>query len=51
VEVIPTRALTDAKIIKILEEKILARIGCHKNIIIDNSQAFKYSKLLEFCQN
>jgi hypothetical protein len=51
VEEIPTRETTDSIIIKFLEENILARFGCPRKIITDNSQAFKSSKLLQFCQN
>jgi hypothetical protein len=51
VEEIPTRATTDLVIIKFLEENILSRFGCPRKIITDNSQAFKSSKLLQFCQN
>jgi hypothetical protein len=51
VESIPTRETTDTIIIKFLEENILARFGCPRKIIIDNSQAFKSSKMVQFCQN
>jgi hypothetical protein len=51
VESIPTRAVTDTVIIKFLEENILARFGCPRKIITDNSQAFKSAKLLQFFQN
>jgi hypothetical protein len=48
VEAIPTRETTDSVIIKFLEENILSRFGCPRKIITDNSQAFKYAKLLQF---
>jgi hypothetical protein len=51
VEEIPTREATDSVIIKFLEENILERFGCPRNIITDNSQEFKYSKLMQFFQN
>jgi hypothetical protein len=50
-EEIPTRATTEKTIIKFLEENILARFGCPSNLTNENSQTFKYDKLLQFCQN
>jgi hypothetical protein len=51
VEAIPTRVATDIVIIKFLEGNILARFGCPRNIVIDHAQAFKYEKVLQFCQD
>jgi len=51
VESIPTRETMYSFIIKFLEENILARFGCPRKIIIDNSQAFNSSKMVQFCQN
>jgi hypothetical protein len=49
VETIPTRATTDTVIIKFLKEKILAKFGCPRNIIIDNVHAFNSAKSVKFC--
>jgi hypothetical protein len=51
VEAISTRETNDTVIIKFLEENILARFVCPKNIIIDNSQAFKSFKIMKFFQD
>jgi hypothetical protein len=51
VESIPTRATTDTIIINFLEENILAQFGFPRKIIVDNSQDFKYTKLVKFCQD
>jgi hypothetical protein len=51
VEFVHSRTTTYSVIIKFLEESILARFGCPRNIITDNSQAFKYTKMMQLCQN
>jgi transposase InsO family protein len=51
VEVIPTRTATDTVIIIFLEENILSRFGYPRKNIIDNSQAFKPARLLQFYQD
>jgi hypothetical protein len=44
VEVVPTREENNTIIIKFLKKNILARFGFPRNIITDNSQAFKSTK-------
>ena len=51
VEAIPKRETTDTIIINFLEENILAIFGCLRKIIVDNAQAFKFAKLVNFCQD
>ena len=51
VEAIPTRVTTYTIIIKFLEENILAIFGCPRNIIVDNAQSFKSTKLVKFFQD
>jgi hypothetical protein len=51
VEVIFVREKTDAIIINLLEENILARFMFPRKIITDNTQAFKSTKLVQFFQN
>ena len=51
IESIPTRNTTDAVIIKFLLENIISRFGCLQRLVTDNAQAFKSTKLENFCQN
>ena len=44
IEAIPTRRATETVIMDFLEEKILARFGCPRRIVIDNAAAFKSKK-------
>jgi hypothetical protein len=49
-EVILTRNATDAVVINFLEENILARFGCPREMITDNAQDFKYIAMIHFSQ-
>ena len=51
VESISTKKATYTIIIDFLLSNILARFGCPRNIITDNSKAFTSSKLVKFCNN
>ena len=48
IEEIPTRKATDSVIIQFIKENILSRFGCPRKIVIDNAQAFKYKKMINF---
>ena len=37
-------------IIQFIQENILARFGCPRKIVIDNAQAFKSKKMMQFCE-
>ena len=37
-------------IIQFIEENILARFDCLRKIVIDNAQAFKTNKMVQFCE-
>jgi transposase InsO family protein len=37
-------------VIDFLEENILSRFGCPRNIVTDNAQAFKSMAMISFCQ-
>jgi hypothetical protein len=50
VEAIPTQNATDSVVIIFLKENILARFGCPRKIVIDNSQAFKSMTMINFYQ-
>ena len=47
-EVIPTKKSTDTVIIQFIKENILARFGCPRKIVTDNTQAFKSKKMIQF---
>eukprot|EP00253_Pinus_taeda_P006884 PITA_06884 len=49
IEVIPTRQANDSIIISFLENNIFSRFGCSMKIIMDNAQAFKSKKMINFC--
>eukprot|EP00253_Pinus_taeda_P034282 PITA_34282 len=49
IEAIPTRKATGAVIISFLENNILSRFGCPNKLIIDNTAAFKSTRMVEFC--
>ena len=49
IEVVPSKKSTESMIIEFLLNNILSRFGCPRNLIIDNAQAFKSHKLVEFC--
>jgi hypothetical protein len=49
IEVVPRRQANDSVIIKFLENNILSRFGCLRNIITDNAVAFQSKKLIELC--
>ena len=51
IEAVPTRNANDTVAIKFLLEKIFSIFGCPRKIIIDNAQAFKLGKMIEFCNN
>lgn len=51
VEVVPARNATNGVVINFVEGNIIARFGCHTKIAIDNSQDFKSSKFVKFCQH
>jgi hypothetical protein len=40
----------DSVVINFLEENILSRFGCPRNIVTDNAQAFKSMAMVSFCQ-
>ena len=48
IEAIPYRNATDLVIIKFLENHILSRFGCPRNIITDNVAVFGSKKMVEF---
>ena len=50
IEAIPTKKSTDTTIIQFIEENILARFGCPRKIVIDDAQAFKLNKMVQFCE-
>ena len=50
VDVIPTRKATDSVVMDFLEENILSRFGCPRNIVTDNAQAFKSMAMVNFFQ-
>jgi transposase InsO family protein len=50
VEAIPMRNATDTVVIRFLEENILSRFGCPREIVIDNSRAFKSMAMISFFQ-
>ena len=51
VEAIPTRKADDNVIIRFIEDNILSRFGCPKNIITDNAAAFKSNLMVQFCED
>ena len=48
IEAIPTRSATEEVIMDFLENNILARFGCLKRIVIDNTHASKSRKMIKF---
>ena len=48
VEAIPTRNATDMVIIDFIQENILSRFGCPKNLLTDNAKAFKSKAMVTF---
>jgi hypothetical protein len=50
VEAIPTKRATDSVVIEFLEDNILSRFGCPRKIVTDNTQAFKSTTMIIFCQ-
>ena len=50
IEDIPTRKAKDNVIIQFIEDNILTKFGFPRKIIIDNAQAFKSNKLINFCE-
>ena len=49
-EAIHARNATNTVIIKFMEENIISRFGYPARIVIDNAQAFKSVKFVNFCQ-
>eukprot|EP00253_Pinus_taeda_P021749 PITA_21749 len=49
IEAIPCRQANESTIIQFLESNILSRFGCPEKIITDNTAAFKYKKMINFC--
>ena len=45
-----TRNVTDKVIINFIQENILSRFGCPKNIMTDNAQDFKSKYMVHFCE-
>lgn len=50
VEAIPMRNETDVVVMKFIEENILSRFGCPRQIVIDNAYSFSSIKMIEFCK-
>ena len=50
VEAIPTRNATDKVIISFIQENILSRFGCPKNLLTDNDNSFKSKAMVAFCE-
>ena len=50
VEAIPTRNATYKVIIRSIQENILNRFGCPKNLLIDNAKYFKSKAMVTFCE-
>ena len=49
IEAIPSWRATEEAIMDFIEKNILARFGCLKLIMTDNSPAFKSKKMINFC--
>ena len=49
IEAIPSRNATDSVIISFLENHILSRFGCPRNIITDNDATFGSKNMVELC--
>ena len=51
IEAIPTRRSIKEVIMDFIENNILARFGCPKQIVRDNALVFKSKKMINFCYN
>eukprot|EP00253_Pinus_taeda_P029712 PITA_29712 len=49
IEAIPCRQANDSTIIQFLESNILSRFDCPEKIITNNTVAFKFKKIINFC--
>jgi len=50
IEAIPLMNAIERVVIKFIEENILSRFGCPRQITTNNAQAFSSIKMIEFCQ-
>ena len=51
IKAIPSRNATQQVVIKFLEENIMSRFGCPRNIVVDNALVFKSIELVNLCSN